>query len=344
MLSQLAQAPRLGLRAAQRLPRASATTATLLQSRPGAVSPALPISVRTFAKSKGRGPSSPANKPSATPESSTSPEAPSSSQKPADGQPTSEQVAEEAKAQDLKDAEEQIAFDKLPDLTQGIPSTYAQEMEEKMGKSGSALQVSPQERQRRGGGSREEYVSSSEQNFKWWMRLLGVSAVVGGISSLAYMGRNWDDEEEAKRHADIPDGWSPLLWWQRSRARMTDSISYYQDPAFEKLLPDPDPSFERPYTLCISLDDLLVHSEWTREHGWRVAKRPGVDYFIRYLSQYYELVLFTTVPFAMGDPLVRKLDPFRFIIWPLYREATKYEDGEVVKVCAAPRPIAAVPN
>ncbi|CRK40037.1 hypothetical protein BN1723_015650, partial [Verticillium longisporum] len=71
--------------------------------------------------------------------------------------------------------------------------------------------------------------------------------------------------------------------------------------------------------------------EWSREHGWRVAKRPGVDYFLRYLSQYYELVLFTSVPFAIGEPLVRKLDPFRFIMWPLYREATKYNDGEIVK-------------
>jgi import inner membrane translocase subunit TIM50 len=57
-----------------------------------------------------------------------------------------------------------------------------------------------------------------------------------------------------------------------------------------------------------------------------------MDYFIRYLSQYYELVLFTTAPFGMAEPLVRKLDPFRFIMWPLYREATKYEDGEIVKV------------
>ena len=57
-----------------------------------------------------------------------------------------------------------------------------------------------------------------------------------------------------------------------------------------------------------------------------------MDYFIRYLSQYYELVLFTSVPFATGEPLVRKLDPFRFIMWPLYREATKFEEGEIVKV------------
>ncbi|KLU85923.1 mitochondrial import inner membrane translocase subunit tim-50 [Magnaporthiopsis poae ATCC 64411] len=114
-------------------------------------------------------------------------------------------------------------------------------------------------------------------------------------------------------------------------ARLGDTVSYYQEPAFEKLLPDPEPMTERPYTLCISLEDMLVHSEWTREHGWRVAKRPGVDYFIRYLSQYYELVLFTSVPYGIAEPLWRKMDPFRFVTWPLFREATKYKDGKIVK-------------
>ncbi|KAL2104732.1 hypothetical protein VUR80DRAFT_9759 [Thermomyces stellatus] len=88
---------------------------------------------------------------------------------------------------------------------------------------------------------------------------------------------------------------------------------------------------EKPYTLCISLEDMLVHSEWSREHGWRVAKRPGVDYFLRYLSQYYELVLFTTVPSAVALPVIQKLDPFQMIMFPLFREATKYKDGEFVK-------------
>jgi import inner membrane translocase subunit TIM50 len=156
---------------------------------------------------------------------------------------------------------------------------------------------------------------------------MGLSLVGGTV----YLGRDFD-EDEAKKYPDVPNGWGPSLWWNRVRARMGDTLSYYQEPAFEKLLPDPDPSFERPYTLCISLEDMLVHSEWSREHGWRVAKRPGVDYFLRYLSQYYELVLFTTVPFAIAEPLVRKLDPFRFIMWPLFREATKYKDGEVIKV------------
>lgn len=156
---------------------------------------------------------------------------------------------------------------------------------------------------------------------------IGLSIVGGTV----YLGRDWD-EDDLKRHPNSPNGWGLGLWWNRVTTRLGETMSYYQEPAFEKLLPDPDPSFERPYTLCISLEDMLVHNEWSREHGWRVAKRPGVDYFLRYLSQYYELVLFTTVPFAIGEPLVRKLDPFRFIMWPLYREATKYKDGEIIKV------------
>ena len=81
---------------------------------------------------------------------------------------------------------------------------------------------------------------------------------------------------------------------------------------------------QKPYTLLLSIDDLLVTSTWDvssfvttvilnptpllsrvsrlnhtnnflqRQHGWRTAKRPGVDYFLAYLSQFYEIVIFTT--------------------------------------------------
>ena len=238
-------------------------------------------------------------------------------------------IPKESSEQAKPDSEpEPIPFHKLPDLTQGIPSTFEQEMRKQSGSG--ALEAVEQEYQRH--GRDEEYVSTSERNRKWWTRFVLLAAAAGGTFGVLYMGRDWDDAIDVNRHPDIPNGWSPTLWWQRAHARMSESVSYYQDPAFDKLLPDPDPTFERPYTLCLSLDDLLVHSEWSRDHGWRVAKRPGMDYFVRYLSQYYELVLFTTVPFAMGEPIVRKLDPFRFIMWPLYREATKYEEGEIVKV------------
>jgi mitochondrial import inner membrane translocase subunit TIM50 len=225
-----------------------------------------------------------------------------------------------------------LPFDSLPDLTQGIPSTLAYETSGATNRSALAS-ISADDA---GGRSKGElpasaYVSSSERRRKMiaaWM--LGSLAIftVGGV---IYLGRNWE-EDEAADHPNVPNGWGLGLWWNRSTTRMREWTTYYQEPAFEKLLPDPDPSFARPYTLCISLEDMLVHSEWSRDHGWRVAKRPGVDYFLRYLSQYYELVLFTTVPFSFGEPLVRKLDPYRIIMWPLFREATKYKDGEVIKV------------
>ncbi|KAK8099856.1 Mitochondrial import inner membrane translocase subunit [Apiospora kogelbergensis] len=223
----------------------------------------------------------------------------------------------------------------LPDLTQGIPSTFEFEKEGTTNKS--ALQQLEEEEAAASGGGRGKgelpasaYISSTDRRRNKTANYMYGGSVLLFIGSVAYLGRDWD-EEEAPAHQDIPNGWLPALWWKRFRARTGDSMNYYKEPAFEKLLPDPDPMFERPYTLCISLEDMLVHSEWTREHGWRIAKRPGAEYFLHYLSQYYELVLFTTVPFAMGEPLVRKLDPFRFIVWPLFREATKYEDGELVK-------------
>ncbi|KAK3936219.1 mitochondrial import inner membrane translocase [Diplogelasinospora grovesii] len=223
---------------------------------------------------------------------------------------------------------------KLPDLTQGIPSTLEYET---TGATNRSSLAAVDEGSAAGGGGRGKgelpasaYVSSAERRRQklanWMFALTGLSLVGGTV----YLGRDWDEEELAK-HPEVPNGWGFGLWWNRAMARLGETMTYYQEPAFEKLLPDPDPTFARPYTLCISLEDMLVHSEWTREHGWRLAKRPGMDYFLRYLSQYYELVLFTTVPFATGEPLVRKLDPYRFIMWPLYREATKYKDGEIVK-------------
>ncbi|PHH75714.1 hypothetical protein CDD80_2171 [Ophiocordyceps camponoti-rufipedis] len=218
---------------------------------------------------------------------------------------------------------------KLPDLTRGIPSTLDQEMHEQAGRPSAALQTI--DAQVGGRRTREKYIPSSERNRSWWIRFVLLATAVGSAAAIIHMGRNWDDNKEADRHPEAPNGWGINLWWQRMRVRMGESVSYYHDPAFEKLLPDMDPTFERPYTLVLSLDDLLIHSEWSREHGWRIAKRPGMDYFVRYLSQYYELVLFTSVPFTFAEPLVRKLDPFRFIMWPLFREATKFEGGEIVK-------------
>lgn len=231
----------------------------------------------------------------------------------------------------------------LPDLTRGIPSTLEYEATGNTSTSPLKLNLTETEESEQssgGGGSgrgrgelpASAYVTSSEKKRLRLANYLYGMFAVASVTGTIYLGRNWEDEEEEKAHLDAPSGWALRLMWNRAKARMGDQLNYYNEPAFRKLLPDPDPIFERPYTLVLSMEDLLIHSEWTREHGWRMAKRPGVDYFLRYLSQYYELVIFTSQPWAVAEPIIRKLDPFHIVTWPLFREATMYENGEYVKV------------
>ncbi len=231
---------------------------------------------------------------------------------------------------------EQEPSQPLPDLTQGIPSTLDSEMASSSAKANpSSLNITeaPSESGQGGGDlPKTAYISSLERRrnrmiFWFYVVIFGTTSI-----GTVYLGRNWESEEEELAHPDSPSGWGFLAFYNRVMARLSNTTSYYTEPAFPKLLPDTDPMWERPYTLVLSLEDMLVHSEWSREHGWRMAKRPGVDYFLRYLSQYYELVIFTSVSSMNAQPIIAKLDPYRIVMWPLFREATKYKDGEYIKV------------
>jgi len=243
---------------------------------------------------------------------------------------------------DPAEAEEPIR--PLPDLTQGIPSTLEYEATGSTTRSTiSPLNLTEAEEPQSSGGGRgrgelpaSAYISSSERKRLKFANYMYAMFATLSVTGTIYLGRNWESEEEENAHPDAPSGWALGLMWNRAKARLGDQLNYYNEPAFRKLLPDPDPIFERPYTLILSMEDLLIHSEWSREHGWRMAKRPGVDYFLRYLSQYYELVIFTSQPFALAEPVIRKLDPYHIVTWPLFREATFYENGEYIKVANPP--------
>lgn len=153
--------------------------------------------------------------------------------------------------------------------------------------------------------------------------------LVGGA---VYLARDFDEEEQ-KAHKDINNGLSPSDSWARLNARIGDIFGYFNEPVFDELLPDPLPEpYGRPFTLVLGLDDVLIHSEWSRQHGWRTAKRPGLDYFLGYLAQYYEIVIFSSNYMVHSEKIVAKLDPYRSSIsHALYREATRYKDGKVIK-------------
>lgn len=233
----------------------------------------------------------------------------------------------------------------LPDLTKGIPSTLDAELGQTQSQRHSpraSLNITEDPSDAVAGegevpgdrSPRQEYISSSDRKKNAAVKYTYLILGLGVVGYAVWFGRNWDSEEDALKHVDAPSGWGFGLFYNRIKARLSSTMSYYNDPVTTKLLPDEekDPAFRMPFTLVLSLEDMLVHQEWTRDKGWRIAKRPGLDYFLRYLSQYYELVLFTSQPSAMGDQVMRKLDPYMMVRWPLYREATLYKDGGYIKV------------
>ena len=265
----------------------------------------------------------------AAPERNTTP-----TQQPGPGQP--QQASPEAEPAPEDPPQPQKP---LPDLRYGIPSSFGAEFGEAGAKSRAGAQDpnitedpdSPAGPGREGGElPKSAYETSTDRRRNKVANWSYIAfAVFGGVGG-AFLCRNWDSEDEEKKHIDAPNGWTPALMYKRAKARIGGEMSYYTEPTFQKLLPEVE--MMPPLTLVLSLEDLLVHSEWTTKHGWRTAKRPGVDYFLRYLSQYYELVIFTSAKSMDADPIIRKLDPYRIVMWPLFREATRYEGGDYIKV------------
>ena len=103
----------------------------------------------------------------------------------------------------------------------------------------------------------------------------------------------------------------------------------YLDPVSDKLLPDHPPDAPYiPHTLVLDLDDCLILSDWTRERGWRVFKRPGANDFLQHMSQFYEVVVFSDQLSSYADPIIERLDPTHSCLsGRLYREATQYKNG-----------------
>ena len=107
-------------------------------------------------------------------------------------------------------------------------------------------------------------------------------------------------------------------------------IKPYAEPSRDKLLPDLPPALAAKPTLVVALDGLLIESVYTRQHGWRYVKRPGLDAFLDQLFPFYEIVLWTEC-LVNADPVVDKFDPRRRIRHRLYRDTTTYRNGHHYK-------------
>ena len=147
-----------------------------------------------------------------------------------------------------------------------------------------------------------------------------------------------DLEQEVKRIKESPDAmphsnaWASLIgWYLEQRTKLESEVKKYAEPPSDRLLPDLPPHARHVKTLVLDLDDVLVHSDWTRGRGWRTFKRPGAEEFIKDLSQYYELVVYTSQLPTYADPILDRLDPQRLLQYRLYRDSTRYIDGKHVR-------------
>ncbi|CAG8494752.1 9904_t:CDS:10 [Acaulospora colombiana] len=179
-------------------------------------------------------------------------------------------------------------------------------------------------------GSRPKTSSTDTLSPETKRALKGLSFVsaCAGIILIMYSGRPFEGDRE-NQYKDLDNF---AAWYKRLEARGNDLLHFFTEPSSDKLLPDKDslPNYS-PYTLVINLDQTLIYSTWDREHGWRTAKRPGVDFFLFVLSNLFEVVIFTSQPSYVADQILAKLDPLAMVPLRLYRESTRYVDGKIVK-------------
>lgn len=136
-------------------------------------------------------------------------------------------------------------------------------------------------------------------------------------------------EEQKKSNFPGMSTWCSLMeFYLEKRTYFEGEIDSFSKPRQDTLLPDQYHPHKK--TLVLDLDDLLVHSDWTRERGWKVLKRPGLEAFLREILPYFEVVVYSDQLFTYVDPIMDQMDPNR-MMFRLHRADTLYVDGKHVR-------------
>ena len=99
-------------------------------------------------------------------------------------------------------------------------------------------------------------------------------------------------------------------------------------------------------TLVLDLDETLVHSQFNQvrnpdytipvdiegriQHIY-VMKRPGAEYFLQQMAQYFEVVIYTASLSKYADPLMDMMDPNGYCTARLFRDHCTFVNGVFVK-------------
>uniref|UniRef100_A0A8C4QNJ7 Mitochondrial import inner membrane translocase subunit TIM50 n=1 Tax=Eptatretus burgeri TaxID=7764 RepID=A0A8C4QNJ7_EPTBU len=183
----------------------------------------------------------------------------------------------------------------------------------------------------------EEKQEKQKQNMayakKVALRMSGVMLLSGGVAVVYVFGSNSVDEHGNKIPDEFDDEVNVVQHLKRSWKYFKDYRQMIIEPTSLKLLPEPlnEPYYQPPYTLAIELTGILLHPEWSLRTGWRFKKRPGIDFLLQQLAPYYEIVIYTSETGMTAFPLVDSIDRQGYIMYRLFRDATRYMDGHHVK-------------
>uniref|UniRef100_A0A7S2WSD5 Mitochondrial import inner membrane translocase subunit TIM50 n=1 Tax=Rhizochromulina marina TaxID=1034831 RepID=A0A7S2WSD5_9STRA len=168
---------------------------------------------------------------------------------------------------------------------------------------------------------------SKAPNWGW----LALGGVTGGVGLISFAASPYGRETAVGKAIVESYAWRWLVLQLE-----TMSAPLFK-PAYTKLLPDwpyfPNipPDVPCPPTLVIDVEGTLCTSTWDPKYGWRHAKRPGADRFIKEMARYYELVFFSNNIAGVGDPIMASLDKDFVTPHKLFRESTTFHQGAYVK-------------
>ena len=84
------------------------------------------------------------------------------------------------------------------------------------------------------------------------------------------------------------------------------------------------------YTLVLDLDETLVHYVSDNDSAY-IQIRPGAEEFIKELSEFYEIIIFTAALKNYADLIISGLDPDGVVSYKLYRQHTINKGNSYIK-------------
>ena len=125
-----------------------------------------------------------------------------------------------------------------------------------------------------------------------------------------------------------------------NNSKKSEYFFNFKDEKYEKQLEDnaPPPSVpyikkksKKKFSLILDLDETIIHSE-KFNNGYYFFVRPGAIEFLKEISNFYEIIVFTSSYKSYADYILNKLDTKRNIIsYRLYKSHVIFEKGRSIK-------------